>query len=52
MWLPLAPLHVKAYKDSEHGNENDKGVLTCISHSYPLPTDWTWYKVSENEQTV
>lgn len=45
------PLHVKASKDSEHGNENDKGVLTCISHSYPLPTDWTWYKVSENVKT-
>lgn len=40
--------HVKAYKDSEHGNENDKGVLACVSHSYPPPTDWTWYKVKED----
>lgn len=40
--------HVKPYKDSEHGNENDKGALTCVSHSYPLPTDWSWYKVTES----
>ncbi|KAK5870058.1 hypothetical protein PBY51_024722 [Eleginops maclovinus] len=36
--------HVAAYKHSEHGNENDKGVMVCVSHSYPLPTDWTWSK--------
>uniref|UniRef100_A0A3B4AL45 Ig-like domain-containing protein n=1 Tax=Periophthalmus magnuspinnatus TaxID=409849 RepID=A0A3B4AL45_9GOBI len=36
--------HVSAYKHSEHGNENDKAVLTCVSHSYPLPTTWTWFK--------
>lgn len=38
------PTHVKPYKESEHGNENDKGVLTCVSHGYPLPTDWFWFK--------
>jgi len=36
--------HVAAYKHSEHGNENDKGVMVCVSHGYPLPTDWTWFK--------
>lgn len=36
--------HVSAYKHSEHGNENDKVVLTCVSHSNPLPKDWTWQK--------
>ncbi|XP_072294212.1 basigin isoform X2 [Eucyclogobius newberryi] len=36
--------HVSAYKHSEHGNENDQAVLTCVSHSYPLPTTWSWYK--------
>ncbi|XP_062411362.1 basigin isoform X2 [Sardina pilchardus] len=40
--------HVKAYKDSEHGNENDKGVMACVSHSYPPPTDWMWYMVKED----
>ncbi|XP_066551940.1 basigin [Amia ocellicauda] len=38
------PPHVKAYKHSEHGNEQDKGVLTCVSHGYPLPTSWMWFK--------
>jgi len=37
----LPPTH------SEHGNENDKGVLVCVSHGYPLPTDWTWFKEEE-----
>ncbi|XP_057697698.1 basigin isoform X2 [Corythoichthys intestinalis] len=37
--------HVAAYKHSEHGNERDKGVMVCVSHGYPLPTDWTWLKV-------
>jgi len=41
------PPHVAAYKHSEHGNENDKGVMVCVSHGYPLPTDWAWYKGSE-----
>lgn len=53
-WLtpfPVAPPHVKPYKESEHGNEDDKGVLVCVSHSYPPPTDWTWYKVGENDET-
>nr|XP_046246485.1 basigin [Scatophagus argus]XP_046246487.1 basigin [Scatophagus argus] len=36
--------HVAAYKHSEHGNENDKGVLVCASHGYPETTDWTWFK--------
>ncbi|XP_042338217.1 basigin isoform X2 [Plectropomus leopardus] len=36
--------HVAAYKHSEHGNEQDKGVMVCVSHGYPLPTDWNWYK--------
>uniref|UniRef100_A0A1A8QW66 Basigin n=2 Tax=Nothobranchius TaxID=28779 RepID=A0A1A8QW66_9TELE len=36
--------HVVAYKHSEHGNEMDKGVLTCVAHGYPLPTDWSWFK--------
>ncbi|KAM9384182.1 basigin [Pholidichthys leucotaenia] len=40
--------HVSAYKHSEHGNENDKVMLVCVSHSYPLPTDWFWYKEEED----
>lgn len=36
--------HVAAYKHSEHGNEKDKGVMVCVSHGHPLPTDWTWFK--------
>ncbi|KAI4829492.1 hypothetical protein KUCAC02_023532 [Chaenocephalus aceratus] len=39
--------HVAAYKHSEHGNENDIGVMVCVSHGYPLPTDWTWFKEEE-----
>jgi len=41
--------HVQAYKHAEHGNENDKGVLSCVSHGYPLPTDWSWYKMDADE---
>ncbi|KAJ8374551.1 hypothetical protein SKAU_G00051310 [Synaphobranchus kaupii] len=41
--------HVSAYKHSEHGNEKDKGVLVCVSHSYPLPTDWKWYAIRGDE---
>ncbi|KAM3875892.1 basigin [Diretmus argenteus] len=37
--------HVAAYKHSEHGNEGDKAVMVCVSHGYPLPTDWNWFKV-------
>jgi len=44
------PPHVKAYKESEHGNENDKGVLTCVSHGYPLPIDWLWFKLVDGAQ--
>ncbi|XP_051977835.1 basigin-like isoform X2 [Xyrauchen texanus] len=40
--------HVAAYKHIEHGNENDKAVLACVSLGYPLPTDWSWYKISED----
>ncbi|XP_040895580.1 basigin isoform X2 [Toxotes jaculatrix] len=36
--------HVYTYKHSEHGNEKDKGVMACMSHGYPLPTTWMWYK--------
>ncbi|XP_026054035.1 basigin-like isoform X2 [Carassius auratus] len=43
------PPYVGAYKHSENANENDKAVLTCVSHGYPLPTDWSWYKLGENE---
>lgn len=43
--------HVSAYKHSEHGNENDKAVLTCVSHSYPLPTTWSWMKEEGAEAT-
>ncbi|XP_075943705.1 basigin isoform X2 [Anarhichas minor] len=43
--------HVAAYKHSEHGNENDKGVMVCVSHGYPLPTDWTWFKEEDGSQT-
>ncbi|XP_010775456.1 basigin isoform X2 [Notothenia coriiceps] len=39
--------HVAATKHSEHGNENDIGVMVCVSHGYPLPTDWTWFKGEE-----
>ncbi|KAJ8387793.1 hypothetical protein AAFF_G00150940 [Aldrovandia affinis] len=42
------PTHVSAYKHSEHGNEMDKGALVCVSNSYPLPTDWKWYIVRED----
>ncbi|XP_029002903.1 basigin isoform X1 [Betta splendens] len=44
------PPHVSAYKHSEHGNENDKSVLVCVSNGYPLPTDWTWYKEEQDLQ--
>ncbi|XP_026014328.1 basigin isoform X2 [Astatotilapia calliptera] len=44
--------HVAAYKHSEHGNENDKVVLVCVSHGYPLPTDWLWFKQNDEETQV
>ncbi|XP_047442398.1 basigin [Mugil cephalus] len=44
------PLHILAHKHSEHGNENDKGVMACVAHGYPLPTDWVWYKVKDDMQ--
>ncbi|XP_013888575.1 basigin isoform X2 [Austrofundulus limnaeus] len=43
--------HVGAYKHSEHGNEQDKGMLTCVAHGHPLPTDWTWYKKEDGNAT-
>ncbi|KAM7388439.1 hypothetical protein PAMP_024613 [Pampus punctatissimus] len=42
--------HVAAYKHSEHGNEKDKGVMVCVSHGYPLPTDWAWFKEQNGTQ--
>ncbi|XP_041646968.1 basigin isoform X2 [Cheilinus undulatus] len=42
--------HVGAYKHSEHGNEKDKGAMVCVSHGYPLPTDWTWFKEEDGVQ--
>ncbi|XP_041861395.1 basigin isoform X2 [Melanotaenia boesemani] len=42
--------HVSASKHSEHGNENDKGVMTCVSHGYPLPTDWVWFKEEDGNR--
>ncbi|CAM4656517.1 unnamed protein product [Leuciscus chuanchicus] len=44
-----APPHVVAYKHSESANEKDKAALVCVSHGYPLPTDWSWYKLVEGE---
>lgn len=44
--------HVAAYKHSEHGNEKDKAVMACVSHGYPLPTDWTWFKDKDGAQTA
>ncbi|XP_026863961.1 basigin isoform X2 [Electrophorus electricus] len=41
------PPHVSAYKHSENSNENDMASLMCISHGYPLPTDWKWYKLGK-----
>lgn len=42
--------HVTAYKHSENGNEKDKGALVCVSHGYPLPTDWNWFKAEGASQ--
>ncbi|KAE8294329.1 Basigin 5A11 antigen Blood-brain barrier HT7 antigen Neurothelin Precursor [Larimichthys crocea] len=44
--------HVVAYKHSEHGNEKDKGVLVCVSHGYPLPTDWSWAKDGDSPMPI
>lgn len=41
-----------AYKHSENGNEKDKAVLVCVSHGYPLPTDWTWFKEEDGVRNV
>ncbi|XP_028259138.1 basigin isoform X2 [Parambassis ranga] len=42
--------HVAAYKHSEHGNEKDKAMMVCVSHGYPLPTDWFWFKLEDDSQ--
>ncbi|XP_051802591.1 basigin isoform X1 [Acanthochromis polyacanthus] len=42
--------HVVAYKHSEHGNENDKGVMVCVAHGHPLPTDWGWFKEEDSSR--
>ncbi|XP_062869056.1 basigin isoform X2 [Trichomycterus rosablanca] len=44
--------HVTTHKHSENSNENDKAVLVCESHSYPLPTDWAWKKITDSESTA
>uniref|UniRef100_A0A8C6T0M7 Basigin n=1 Tax=Neogobius melanostomus TaxID=47308 RepID=A0A8C6T0M7_9GOBI len=44
--------HVSASKHSEHGNENDKVVLTCTSNSNPKPKDWTWQKKDGNQLEI
>lgn len=51
LFLTALP-YVGAYKHSEHGNENDKSVLTCVAHGHPLPTDWMWYKEEGSELKV
>ncbi|KAL1023030.1 hypothetical protein UPYG_G00035590 [Umbra pygmaea] len=44
---------VSAYKHSEYGNENDKGVMVCVSHGYPLPYNWRWFKMQDGvEQPI
>ncbi|XP_076880299.1 basigin-like isoform X1 [Brachyhypopomus gauderio] len=49
--VKMAP-HVSAYKHSENSNENDKASLVCVSHSYPLPTDWKWYKLGDVKTAI
>ncbi|KAM6962612.1 basigin [Aplochiton taeniatus] len=44
--------HVAAYKHSEHGNEKDKASMVCLSHGYPYPTDWSWFKVETDGTKV
>ncbi|XP_059399201.1 basigin-like [Carassius carassius] len=41
--------HAVAYKHSENANEKDKAVLTCVSHGYPDPTDWSWFKLKDDD---
>lgn len=26
--------------------------MACVSHGYPLPTEWTWYKEVDGTQIV
>ncbi|GAA6096753.1 basigin isoform X1 [Tachysurus ichikawai] len=40
--------HILAHKHSENANENDKAVLLCDCHSYPLITDWFWEKTDDS----
>ncbi|KAI2650393.1 basigin isoform X1 [Labeo rohita] len=44
--------HVAAYKHSENANENDKAALVCVSHGYPVTTDWSWYKLGDDESEI
>ncbi|XP_056133970.1 basigin isoform X2 [Lampris incognitus] len=44
--------HVAAYKHSEHGNEGDKAVMICVSQGFPLPTDWSWFKMNPDESRL
>ncbi|XP_012500936.1 PREDICTED: basigin isoform X1 [Propithecus coquereli] len=43
---------VKAVKKSEHANEGESVTLACKSDSFPLITDWVWYKTAESGDQV
>lgn len=45
--VTVAP-HVTAYKEKEHGNEGDTGVLTCKSNSFPHVEEWMWSVVTDD----
>ncbi|PIO31950.1 hypothetical protein AB205_0172040, partial [Aquarana catesbeiana] len=47
IFLSVAP-HVTAYKEKEHGNEGDTGVLTCKSNSFPHVEEWMWSVVTDD----
>ncbi|KAK3561905.1 hypothetical protein QTP86_019029 [Hemibagrus guttatus] len=47
-----SPPNIVAHKHSENANENDKAVLVCDCHSYPLATDWNWIKIEESGQEM
>ncbi|KAI1882951.1 hypothetical protein AGOR_G00240170 [Albula goreensis] len=40
--------HIGTSKGSVRGDEGDKGILVCEGQGYPLPTDWRWFKLDEN----
>lgn len=52
MSLSAGPPHIVAHKHSENANENDKAVLVCECHSYPLATDWSWVKIDESGERM